>query len=396
MVLSDNFFPPDIRVEKEAKTLIDNGHEVHLLAIGKAEQQREEMVNNIHVHGVNPPFYNKPMIGYFFYFFHFRYWLAFKIERMIKKYSYEALHVHDLPFAMATMIAGMHCDVPVIFDMHEHYVEMMRSNFEVQGRSVPLLPSLLAFEEKSVCKNVHKVVVVVGEQRERIAKLYGIPKEKIEVISNTADISLLSQFESEQNARKSREKWTVSYVGGFSKHRGIDVLINAIPRMLEKHKNVHLVLVGEDPFRKRLEGLVRSLGIQEHVTFTGWVPFEKAMGHVKGSDICVIPYHNTPHTATTVPHKLFQYMFFKKPVLGADVMPLKRIITETMCGLVFKAGDSKDLAEKLVHMVDDEEGIEEMGRNGHRAVIEKYNWDNEGGKLLKLYESIKEGPLEDA
>ncbi len=393
MVLSDNFFPPDIRVEKEAKSLIDHGHEVHLLAIGKKDQKREEVVKKIHVHRVHPPFYDTPMIGYFFYFFKFRYWLAFKIERMVKKYGIVALHVHDLPFAMAAMIAGRHCNVPVVFDMHEHYVEMMRSTFEVQGRGVPFLPSLLAFEEKSVCRNVKKVVVVVEEQRKRLAKQHNISKEKIEIISNTADVSLLSHIGSElkeQVERSSGDEFIITYVGGFSKHRGIDVLIDAMHLIIERKDDVRLVLVGDDPFREKLEKMTKELGIEDKVSFTGWVPFRRAMSYVKSSDICIIPYHDTPHTATTVPHKLFQYMYFKKPVLCADVAPLKRIITEAKCGLVFKAGDSEDLAEKLIQMMDDREKMEEMGENGHRAVVERYNWANEGEKLVGLYENIEE------
>ncbi|UCE38109.1 MAG: glycosyltransferase family 4 protein [Thermoplasmata archaeon] len=391
MVLSDNTFPPDIRVEKEARSLISSGHKVHLLVRGSSNQKKEEIVNNIHVHRFFVPTYDMPFLGYSTYFFIHRYKLTYRIIRTIRKYGIQALHVHDLPYGMAAAMAGKIYNLPVIFDMHEHYVDLMKSNFEVQGMNVPLLPSLLSYEERLVCSNAKKVVVVAEEGINRVAQQHKISKDKIVLVSNTADIQLLSRFEEDHKKHKhekEKDDIILSYIGIFSKDRGIDVLLKAMPLILDKHENVKLLLVGVDPYVEELTDLIKDLGIQNKVKFTGWVPISKAMEYVIESDLCTVPHQSTPQRKTTLPHKIFQYMYFKKPVVVSDIPPLKRIVTEAKCGLVFKADDHTDCAQKVNEILDNPKILFEMGENGRKAVQRIYNWNEDAKKLLKLYEEL--------
>ena len=150
-----------------------------------------------------------------------------------------------------------------------------------------------------------------------------------------------------------------------------------------------MLLVGDGQVTtSELVEMSKRLGIEKHVTFTGWVSFDRAMKYVQESDIGVIPHRSVPHTNNTVPHKLFQYMFYGKPLIVSDVKPLKRIVTETGCGLVFRAGDHEELAERLLEAINDVSKQKEMGEKGRRAVENKYNWDTEQKKLLLIYEIL--------
>ncbi|NOY77788.1 MAG: glycosyltransferase family 4 protein, partial [Calditrichaeota bacterium] len=123
---------------------------------------------------------------------------------------------------------------------------------------------------------------------------------------------------------------------------------------------------------------------------TGWVPFEKSARAIQEADICFIPHLSIAHTDTTVPHKLFQYMYLKKPVLVSSSPPLKRIVEETACGLVFEAGNPEDFAEKLLQMARSHR-LQEWGEAGHRAVVETYNWEKESQKLVRIYRELLHG-----
>ena len=90
-----------------------------------------------------------------------------------------------------------------------------------------------------------------------------------------------------------------------------------------------------------------------------------------------------------MPHKLFQYMYYEKPVLGSDVLPLKRIIAECGCGAVFRAGDPEDVKNKIKYLYDNRGLLEEMGRHGKKAVLEKYNWGKDAAVLYGIYRGLK-------
>lgn len=385
MVLSDNTFPPDIRVKKETKALIEAGHEIFLIARRGSNQTKREIVNGVHVYRINSPHHNIPLIGSFFY----RYCMFFHIITTFisKKRNLDVLHVHDLPFALATCLAGKIIGKPVVFDMHEDYVEMLfwgtKEKKGLKKIKGSLKSKILEIEEKMCLSLSTKIIVVVEEEIKRLVEM-GVPLEKIEVISNTADLDDLSNINVSGSHVEFGNKFVISYIGGFSKHRGLDTLVKAMPLILNKMSNAHLLLVGEGPIEGHLLKLCKGLNIEENVTFTGWVPFEAAMGYIKISDMCAIPYHKTRQTNKSFPHKLSQYMYFGKPIIVSDVESLKRIIEEARCGIVFEASNPNDLAEKIIEATE-QGGLEQMGINGKTAAEKKYNWSETSGKIVKLY-----------
>jgi glycosyltransferase involved in cell wall biosynthesis len=197
--------------------------------------------------------------------------------------------------------------------------------------------------------------VVVEENENRLIEL-NVPRDKVVVVSNTPDVNELRKL-SISFTGKGR-KTAISYVGGISYLRGLDTLIKALPLIIRKNPETHLLLVGDGEGEvTELVKMSEQLGIEKHVTFTGWVSFDRAM-------------------------------FYKKPVIVSDVKPLKRIVSETGCGLVFRAGKHEELAEKLLELINDASKREEMGENGRRAVETRYNWDNEQKRLLLVYEKL--------
>lgn len=75
-------------------------------------------------------------------------------------------------------------------------------------------------------------------------------------------------------------------------------------------------------------------------------------------------------------------MYFKVPLLVSDRPTLKAFMEETNAGLAFRTGDAEDFAKKLLEIYRDPG---DYGENGHKAVMEKYNWNIDGGRLVDLY-----------
>jgi glycosyltransferase involved in cell wall biosynthesis len=145
------------------------------------------------------------------------------------------------------------------------------------------------------------------------------------------------------------------------------------------------VIVGRGGAEERLKGLAREFGVTDRVFFEGYVEREAVPQYVASSDICLIPYPYCSHWAHTIPNKLFDYMAMSKPVIVSDVEPMRRIVTETECGVVYSCSDGESFSE-CVQTLRDERTREKMGKNGERAVKHRYNWSVDSTELLAVFE----------
>jgi len=396
MVLSTKIFPPDGRVEREARSLIGDGHKVFLMARRGPGQLVEEIVDGVHVIRVPLPFQHKKAAADFIYFFFQRYLIFFHILRACRKHRIQALHVHDLCYALATTLAGKVLHLPVIFDMHEHYTAMLRMSFEakVYRKFKPFAFILLTFlriEEKIACRWARKVIVVADEHIPRIESL-GVTGENIVVVTNTEDTDYFRAFQIDESlVEKYRDDFVILYVGGFSPHRGLETAVHAMPSVLQQIPNARLLLVGDGATRLELEQMVRDSGLDEKVTFTGFQPFEKVPTYIHLSSMCLIPHISTPHIETTMPNKIFQFMILARSVVVSSTRPMMRIVNDAECGLIFKERNAQSLAEIIIQL-EDEHLRRRLGENGRQAVEDRYNWQKTAQALLSLYPKTQCSP----
>jgi glycosyltransferase involved in cell wall biosynthesis len=389
MVLSSAKYPPHRRVEREARDLLRDGHQVFLMARRGPGQAAEETVGGVHVLRVPLPFQRRRLFADGFYYLLQRYYLIFYILRACRRHRIDALHVHDLPCAFATAVAARLLHLPFVFDMHEHYTAMLRMAFESDRyrRFKPLaflLLTVLRGEERIACRWARKVIVVVDEHIDRIAAL-GVARADIVVVTNTEDIdefrglpldeALLAQY---------RDEFVILYMGMFDPERGLETALRAMPAVLEQIPHARLLLVGDGPSRTELERLCHDLRLTAHVTFAGFRPFETTPTYIAASAVFLIPHISTPLVEMTIPNKLFQPMILGRPVVVSSTRPMTRIVQETRCGLVFQERDPVSLAETIVQLRDPELR-RRLSENGQRAVTERYNWPTTVRALLELY-----------
>jgi len=127
----------------------------------------------------------------------------------------------------------------------------------------------------------------------------------------------------------------------------------------------------------------------DYISFEGWQPSYKLPSFIEASDICLIPHLKTKHTDNTIPHKLFQYIFMRKPVIATNCNPIERILKETEAGLVYPSNNEIQLAEKILYLYSNPSLRSEMAEKGHKAIIEKYNWESSSKNLIDLYKKIE-------
>lgn len=394
MVLAGVDFPPDIRVEKEARALRDAGHEVVVLCSRLGDRPADDEWEGTRVRRYSEPSaplkaltsLERSLLG------RDHRWRRI-VSREIDELALDALHVHDLPVLLSALAAARAAGIPCVADLHENFpaaIAQLRLHQPFPRNLLSLVDSSARWErhELAAVRLATATIVVVEEAADRLAAR-GVSRERLIVVGNTEDVESFAALRGEPVSPPGR--FVVLYAGAFGgRHRGLDTLVEAMPDVLAAEPEAVLVLVGDGPERKSLERRADELGLDGHVRFDGWQPFERIPSYIEAADVCVVPHRSTPHTETTMPHKLFQYMLVGRPVVVSDCAPLRRVVDDAEAGEIFHAGDPHDLARAIVRLLDPHERAR-AGAAGRAAAVDRHNWQRSSRDLVELYARLRDG-----
>ncbi len=394
-------YPADMRVKKETDALLKAGFEVHLLCLRRNNEKYEENLNGLQITRIDAGKNNYELalwdVVLSLTFKHPVFLRAMRV--WIPKNKITVIHVHDLPLAGTAIAMRKRMPLQVVIDLHENYPEALRTWFEwKKGFFVKLKNRLFlnpdrwtTFERAAVEKSDH-VIAVVDEMKERLVKKYQADPGKIIVISNTEEKAFLNQPIDTSVYKDFENKFRVVYSGGIGPHRGVDTAIEGM-QYLASFPDIELIIIGtaSTDVMKHLKNLIKTIGVDHHVHFLGYQPFHKFYSFMHMADVNIIPHKSNQHTDNTIPHKLFQSMMSGRPLLVSSSEPLKRLAEQTSSGLIFKANNPLDFADKVLELYKDKDLREKLGRNGRKATCEgNLNWDDEQINLTRFYKKIFE------
>jgi len=385
-MLLETPFPPDLRVENEMRALAAAGHEIFLYCLTHDKTVKDDIfapsigLRRLYLSQKLYKKFRTTVLRAPFYAGLWR-WFVSRYPRP------NVLHVHDLPLARVAIALARKWRIPFVLDLHENYPAAIADwdlRIRFGGNFLYGAASWVQYEKDAVAA-ASQVIVVVEEARTRLAS-WGTPLEKITVVSNTLNMAH-EALPDRITGSKPDETLTLVYVGGLGKHRGVETAIEGVAELARKDIDVRLKVVGTGHDLPQLKKLAAELNVADQVIFTGWLALDAAFREIQDSDICLVPYLSTGHTETTIPHKLFQYMYLKKPVIASSCRPLVRILEETGAGVVFKSGDARDFAKATLELMDGAYR-NQLGENGHQAVCKNYNWQIDQQRLIHLYQKL--------
>jgi glycosyltransferase involved in cell wall biosynthesis len=386
----DSDYPWDVRVEKICKSLFKYGYNVHIAARNLKRLPTYEKVEGLHIHRLKTLKHDLLNSAASFPIFFSPVWKSF-LNTLIHNNDIEIIIVRDLPMSAAGILAGRKKQIPVIFDMAENYVAMLRCiwkrrkyegfNFIVRN------PYIAKYVERYVLKNVEHIFVVVEETRDKVLQ-EGVSSEKITIIRNTPPLEVFDnhKIQLNNNLKLIKERFSAIYTGGIQLGRGIHVVLDAIPEIIKEIADFLFVIIGDGYATEYFKKIITSRNLQDHVLWLGWVDHKNIYDYIRVSKIGLIPHLVTEHVNTTIPNKLFDYMGFSLPVVATEATPIIRILREEKCGVTYKDRDTKDLLRALLEIYNN---ISNFGNNGARAVRFKYNWGMDEKRLLIALENIK-------
>ncbi|MFD1685881.1 glycosyltransferase family 4 protein [Halobellus litoreus] len=388
-------FPPDIRVRREAKFLVNHGHKLTLFCTDEPNRTSTETIDGINVIRVPTPQSPLAEIGELTYHASF---VAPHWCQLVRKYisEFDVLHIHDLPMTRTGLLTARNIDVPVVVDFHEIYPDSVAAWRQSDTWLQRIRPYRLfkpvwrlhRYERRCV-ENVDALLHESPEQQSYYREHNRISDIDTSVVRNVPDLDRLNDIVIDE---RTRDEFVVSYVGGFSPQRGLMTVVEAFSELLEIVTDAALLMVGDgsDTYVSQLKNRCADLGISDNVEFTGWVEFDQVFSYLNESDVSLCPWiGDNIDSECTLPNKLFQSMYMGVPVIVSDLKSMRTVVEETESGVVVDSESVSELANALVELYRDPERCRELGENGRQAVEDKYNFQHEGEQLVSLYERIQ-------
>lgn len=218
----------------------------------------------------------------------------------------------------------------------------------------------------------------------------GIQKNRISEIPHamesipTPNVNHVEEIRKRFNIRKHH----IMYFGRLHWRKGIQFLIKALPIILRKNDNVTLTISGQDiGIRLKLEKLVKSLDIENHVVFTGFLSREELFSLIKNADVVV-----NPSNVECFGFTMAEAINLWKPVIQAYDGDTSNIclplVKDRFNGYIVKFGDVEELAAKIISIIFNPDIRREFSNNS-RSIAENFcTWTEVGQKYKLLIEKM--------
>jgi glycosyltransferase involved in cell wall biosynthesis len=356
--------PFDTRIfHKQAKTLARAGYEVVLIA----QHDGDEMVDGVKIVALPKPRNRFARI----------FGLTWRAFHLSLRERADVYHFHDPELLPIGVLLKIFTRAKVIYDVHEDVPEQILTKHWIPRLLRRPLARVFNAFEKLLARALDAVVVATEGIAEKFAQLKPI------VIHNYPDLGMLPNPSTRHGEGKEK---VLVYVGGISKIRGAIEMVQAL-EYLNPAWDIRLDLIGkfEPP---ELEQELQGLPGYRRVRFLGWLPWSAAWKHAQITFAGLVLFHPAPNHTNSLPNKLFEYMAAGLPVVASNFPLWKEIVEGNRCGITVDPLDPKAIAQAIEYLLTHPEEARQMGENGRRAVVEQYNWEQEKGKLFKLYEKL--------
>ncbi|NOS67622.1 MAG: glycosyltransferase [Candidatus Peribacteraceae bacterium] len=248
------------------------------------------------------------------------------------------------------------------------------------------------------CNLCRRVVCLTSPMRDQLVS-WGVQPEKVIVEGDGVD---LRRFENLPEQISSKARWNlpsgrsvIGYVGSLATRetleKGVREIIDSIAvgarHALPLHDASPILWIVGGPLKwqKIYEEHARSKGLDDHVVrFQGRITAAEVPSAIAACDICIYPAPKTDHPffmRDTSPLKLFEYLAAGRPVICADIPPVRDVV-DSKSVKFFAPGDSQDLAAAIKDILDHPEEASRRAEEGRR-IVQEHSWEKRMQRILQ-------------
>jgi len=237
---------------------------------------------------------------------------------------------------------------------------------------------------KCLSRFTDKIIAVSGSVKEDVMRYDGVPDGKVEIVYNGIDIDRFTDLD-ESTLRSElgilMETPIIGTVGRLAFQKGQRYLLEAVSIVKKKFPQIVLLMVGDGPLKDELKSYAKTLGLDDAVIFTGSrrdIPLLLA-----AMDIFVLP-----SLWEGLSISLIEAMAAGKPVIAADIAPIRELINTQEVGMLVPPRNSGAIADTIELLLTEEVLAEEMGIAARKRVFSDFSIETTLSRYEHLFEDI--------
>jgi len=371
-------FTPDIGgvesyVHNVSKTLVEQGHEVTVLCANSADYEPAATIDGITVERLSSPFSvaNTNVTP--------------KLPLALHRWAdwADVIHTHlPTPWsADVSALVGELTDTPTVLTYHNDIV-----GDGIAGHIANLYNATGFRLTRSL---VDRVLVTREAYIHNSAHLS--PADPIDVVRNGVDTERFAPTPVSDAKRRRlgfvperQNLFFLSVLDEYHEYKGFSVLLDAIDQLAADGVAPHLLVGGDGPMRQTYERQVRARGLDEHITFAGYIPDSELVATYNGADAFVMPSTSSEQEGFGL--AALEALSCETPVVTTAVVGVAPAIDQESAGVTVDRRDPYALASGIRSLLA--QNLAACGRRGRRLCEREYQWVASVEKLVGIYQEL--------
>lgn len=217
-----------------------------------------------------------------------------------------------------------------------------------------------------------QIIVLSVEWKNKILSWFDC---NIEVLENGVFVPTKNYY---SNSSKN-----IVLLGRLNERKGTYDLLSIVNEVVEKFNDVKFILAGDGDLN-RLNNKINQLGINKYVEVLGWINKEKREEILKDALIYVLPSYNEG-----MPMSVIEAISYGIPSISTWVGGIPQLIDNNESGFLIQPGDTEDLKDKIVTLLDNAPLRESMSKKGYQKIDKRFNLENQINQLVNIYKKTK-------
>ena len=290
----------------------------------------------------------------------------FAIRRLLQTRKVDVVHANEPHALTAAWLARAHRSVPVIVSRRIALPLSSNSFSAARYRAAARIVAVSQFVAKSVVA-------------------CGFAEGCVDVIYDGVEIPAAISPGQRDTARArfaiAQENLCVANVAAFVPEKGHELLIRAFAHLLPQFPRCVLLLPGEGPEKKRLQGTARTLGLEAAVKFPGFVPDIESV--YAASDLFVFSSHEEPLGSA-----LLSAMAFGLPAVGVARGGVLEVLADGRNGLLVNELDPLALSTAMARLIANPAEARRLGAAARETIVTHFSADHMVDATLQLYQQL--------
>ena len=306
-----------------------------------------------------------------------------EIRRVIREKKIDAVVLYSAATnGLQTLSIARRLNVPVVF-----------RSIDILNQLVvyPYLRPLTRALEKAVYARADMILTLTPGLTEYVVKL-GAERQRVKLLPMPVDTAI---FHPAPPPEELYRKWGIAkdddvilFIGTLFDFSGLDLVIRRFPEVIAGAPRARLLIVGDGPQRRKLEGVIAEMGLADKIAITGFQPYNTMPQYINMARVCLNSFEITGATRDIFPGKIVQYLACARAVVATPLPGLVAVTPGEEQGMVFYR-TPEEMAARLIKVLGDAEYRQRLERNGRDYVVRAHSCESIAAQLeSRLKEAI--------